>query len=508
MKLITIIALFISAFSLSGQTRYAKIIDFDGVPQGARQIVPYGDEYFVSYYQVCINRAGNLLEECGGLLKIDDLATISDSNLIREFSVSFNSVMADDTRNKLYFCGEPNIDNNYAQEFLLGEVNPNLLYENDFFSFKYPDENQINYFQKNVNKFHENIVVECSSRNSKTDTISTLVLVVNPEKLLDTFLKLDVGFFTQSWHSYVDNKNRLTLYLASEIGITRYSHILKFDTSFQKVWHWSSEVSNNQQLPYGCQLRDGKTLIAMTTPGFSYIGSVWAINEDKSVAWKFEFPDKNGGQRRDILRLKELKNGDILGVGYYGDARNDNPDFLEIPFMFRLNNNGQLLWLKAFYRDKYKPNGSLLVGSFLDAEELENGDILAVGHIRNYLEHDPIINGPREDNDILIVRTDANGCINDACLKVTKLEDVISTTTNHPSHLPVSYLFPNPSGGRMELMNHEEVHSLSLLDAAGAKVYETREITNSIQIDGLHGIYLAYIQLKSGEVVRQKVVFY
>ena len=198
MKLIIIIALFISAFSLSGQTRYAKIIDFDGVPQGARQIVPYGDEYFVSYYQVCINRAGNLLEECGGLLKIDDLATISDSNLIREFSVSFNSVMADDTRNKLYFCGEPNIDNNYAQEFLLGEVNPNLLYENDFFSFKYPDENQINYFQKNVNKFHENIVVECSSRNSKTDTISTLVLVVNPEKLLDTFLKLDVGFFTQS----------------------------------------------------------------------------------------------------------------------------------------------------------------------------------------------------------------------------------------------------------------------------------------------------------------------
>ncbi len=508
MKLITIIVLLFSAFTLSSQTRYAKIIDFDGVPQGARQIVPYGDEYFVSYYQVCINRAGNLLEECGGLLKIDDLGTISDSNLIREFSVSFNSILADDTRNKLYFCGEPNIDNNYANEFLLGEVNDEILNDYNFKSFKFPNNEQTNYFLINSNFFNGKIILDGSSRNSRNDTISTIVLTINSDDYLDTFVKIDVGFFTLPWTSYVDQNQRFSLHVQSKIGITRYSHILKFDTSFQQVWHWSSEVSNNQQLPYGCQLRDGKTLVAMTTPGFSYIGSVWAINEDKSVAWKFEFPDKNGGQRRDILRLKELKNGDILGVGYYGDTRNDNPDFLEIPFMFRLNNKGQLLWLKAFYRDKYKPNGSLLVGSFLDAEELENGDILAVGHIRNYVEHDPIINGPREDNDILIVRTDANGCINDACLKVTKLEDVISTTTNHPTYLPVSYLFPNPSGGQTDVFNPEQVLFIELYDMAGTKVYETYDITNGIQTEGLHGVYLAHIHIKSGEVVRQKVVFY
>ncbi|MFZ1703133.1 MAG: T9SS type A sorting domain-containing protein, partial [Saprospiraceae bacterium] len=270
----------------------------------------------------------------------------------------------------------------------------------------------------------------------------------------------------------------------------------------------SSEVSNNQQLPYGCQLSDGKTLVAMTTPGFSYIGSVWAINEDKSVAWKFEFPDKNGGQRREIRRLKQLKNGDILGVGQYGDTRNDNPDFLQIPFMFRLTDKGQLLWLKAFYRDVYLSENVLINGHFLDATELENGDILAVGQIGNYLTFDPIIGGPRPDNDILIVRTDANGCINDACLKVTKLEDVISATTNHLSHLPVSYLFPNPSGGHTDIFNPEQVLFIELYDIAGTKVYETYDITNGIQTEGLHGMYLAHIHIKSGEVVRQKVVFY
>ncbi|MFZ1705766.1 MAG: hypothetical protein WAT79_15570, partial [Saprospiraceae bacterium] len=264
MKLITIIVLFISAFTLSGQTRYAKIIDFDGVPQGARQIVPYGDEYFVSYYQVCINRAGNLVEVCGGLLKIDDLASIADSNLIREFSVSFNSVLADDTRDKLYFCGEPNIDNNYAQEFFLGEVNPGNLSEKKFKSYKIPIEQQINYFQTASTMFNEGLFLGGTSQIKDQNKVTTIGIYCNDKLSLDTFWVIDLGISSILRSSYKDVNNRLVLHIASQIGITRYSHILKFDTSFQQVWHWSSEVSNNQQLPYGCQLSDGKTLVAMT----------------------------------------------------------------------------------------------------------------------------------------------------------------------------------------------------------------------------------------------------
>lgn len=496
------------SFTLSGQTRYAKIIDFDGVPQGVRQIVPYGDEYFVSYYQVCINRAGNLLEECGGLLKIDDLATIADSNLIREFSVSFNSILLDKKNVKLFFCGEPEIDNNYAHEFLLGEVNLEDLTENSFIAFKIPDEKLINYFQTNTAYYNNNILIGGSARKIEPDTINTIIISISEDKILDTFKVFNLGLNSNSVTSYVDNENRFSIHLKSEIGIVKYSHIVKFDTLFQKVWQWTSEVTNHQQLPYGSELKDGKTLICMHTPGFSNIGSIWAINEDKSVAWKFEFPDKNGGQKREIRRLKQLKNGDILGVGLYGDTRNDNPDFLEIPFMFRLTDKGQLLWLKAFYRDVYLSENVLINGHFLDATELENGDILAVGQIGNYLTFDPIIGGPRPDNDILIVRTDANGCINDACQKVTKLEDVISTTTNHPIQLPVSYLFPNPSGGQTDVFNPEQVLFIVFYDMAGTKVYETYDITNGIQTEGFHGVYLAHIHIKSGEVVRQKVVFY
>ena len=48
---------------------------------------------------------------------------------------------------------------------------------------------------------------------------------------------------------------------------------------------------------------------------------------------------------------------------------------------------------------------------FLMWLKMENGDLMAVGRIDDYLEYDPIAMTERADPDILIVRTDANGCI-------------------------------------------------------------------------------------------------
>lgn len=85
---------------------------------------------------------------------------------------------------------------------------------------------------------------------------------------------------------------------------------------------------------------------------------------------------------KEILRLKQIKNGDIVGVGYYGDTRNDNPDYIQIPFIFRLSKDGTLKWLKAFYRDVKLPNDNLVYGYFSDVVEMENGDLMAVGRNR------------------------------------------------------------------------------------------------------------------------------
>jgi hypothetical protein len=168
---------------------------------------------------------------------------------------------------------------------------------------------------------------------------------------------------------------------------------------------------------------------------------------------------------------------------------------------------GQLIWLKAFYRDVYLPDNNLLDGSFLDAVELENGDIIAVGHQGNYLNFDPIINGQRPDHDILIIRMDTNGCIDPKCETITKIESTVSTTQHHETAGYTAFLFPNPSDGSMELMNHTVVASVSVFDLNGSLLFRQADPGRSLDLTGLPpGLYIAHLTLKDSKVIKQKMV--
>ena len=48
-----------------------------------------------------------------------------------------------------------------------------------------------------------------------------------------------------------------------------------------------------------------------------------------------------------------------------------------------------LLWEKSYYRDRHVLD--FCEGSFQDVEETKNGELIAVGDLRNYLEYDPIV---------------------------------------------------------------------------------------------------------------------
>ena len=78
---------------------------------------------------------------------------------------------------------------------------------------------------------------------------------------------IDLGFNTLSWSSYIDKDKLLTLHIYntdSLIGLNDKSIILKLDTNFQEVWRWESPKLG-QQLPHGCQLSDGRSIVAMHT---------------------------------------------------------------------------------------------------------------------------------------------------------------------------------------------------------------------------------------------------
>jgi hypothetical protein len=102
----------------------------------------------------------------------------------------------------------------------------------------------------------------------------------------------------------------------------------------------------------------------------------------------------------------------------------------------KINENGDVLWEK-----KYRTlNDSIFAISDLNRViEDDNGDILTLGSssVSFYGREELGIN-------CWIIRTDANGCINDECLDVTAFTDIVQEA-------PVLLIYPNPTDNNVSL---------------------------------------------------------
>ena len=494
----------IIANGLDCQTTFAKIIDFNATPQYADQIVAYKGHYYMAYTQICINEEGNLLESCGGVIKLDDHANMLDSNLIRKFSDNYECIAIDTTTDKIYLTGEEFYEENYAYRFMVNKFDimdfKNI--KHDFYTFA--DVDQINYFQKSTLLWKDRLILVGSSRSISDEDIKSLIFSVKDMKI-DTSCLIDFGIGTLTWSSFLDLNNNLVLCVGNSptADSGNKTVIVKLDTNFQEVWRWESP-NNVEQLPFGCGLIDGRIVIAMDTPGFSNIASVWCVNPDKSLSWKMEFPEKNSQIFRKIFRLKQLKDGSIMGAGEYGNLTlNKEVKIFKVPFIFKISKDGKFLWEKAFYNTP--PIADYAFGYFTDILEAANGDLIAVGRLDNYLEYDPIAKTERPDPDIIIVRTDANGCIDDDCATVTKIEKIVKTD-EESTQIESELLFPNPAYDKLELLNPGIVVSIVLYDMNGRKCLEIDHPHKTLDTGRLSGLYIAKIKLISGRTISQKIV--
>jgi hypothetical protein len=258
-----------------------------------------------------------------------------------------------------------------------------------------------------------------------------------------------------------------------------------------------------------CELANGNIVIALADKTFNNAVKLVCIREDKSIAWEFKFWDHNTKTARDVYSLKKLKNGDFIGTGTYGNTNiNMSTRILRVPYIFRITADGKLLWEKAFYRDRRVLD--FCEGSLHDVEETENGDIMAVGNLRNYLEYDPIVMQGRSDPDIFIVRMDANGCIDDKCEMLTKVfPDTLSSAINTSHFFEEAMIYPNPSNGHIELLNNEAVSRLYFYTAQGVLAKEVATPDQDLFLTDLpSGMYIIHLQLKSGKIIKQKIIIH
>lgn len=312
------------------------------------------------------------------------------------------------------------------------------------------------------------------------------------------------------WSSFVDVNNQLTLsVLTRENAINEKAHIIKYDKDLNLVWHWISDLSSSTQIPTTCELYGGDLMVALADKTFNNAVKLQCIKQDKSIAWEFKFWDHNTKTARNVNSLKRLKNGDFIGTGTYGNTNiNVSSIIFRVPYIFRMTADGKLLWEKAFYRDR--PVLDFCEGVFEDVEETENGDLIAVGGLKNYLEYDPIVMQGRSDPDIFIVRMDANGCIDDKCEMLTKIiPDAISSIVNTEQAYEEAMLYPNPSNGQMELLNNKEVSKLYFYTAQGVLAQEIATPDQDLSLTDLpSGMYIVHLLLKSGKIIKQKIIIH
>lgn len=295
-------------------------------------------------------------------------------------------------------------------------------------------------------------------------------------------------------------------YMVGEI-LKEIVHIIEYDSDLNVLWHYTTENKSTQQLPHLCELENASIVLALSDPSYNKIAMLRCINPDKSIAWQFQFQDNNGKILRQVNKLKRLKNGDFVGIGSYGNLNlNEDVRIVQVPYIFRFSSKGQLLWEKAFYRER--PVLDYCNGSFKDLVEMENGDLMAVGRLDNYLVYDSIVMQGRTDPDIFIVRLDSNGCLDDKCNMLTKVfADTTSKVENVLKLEEDAMLYPNPTIDYLELLNYEAVSKISFYSLQGSLQNEIYAPTSVISTDELpKGLYLVHLHLKTGKIVKQKVI--
>jgi hypothetical protein len=501
------------AVQLYSQPYFIKIVDYDSLPQASQQIVKVKDNYYIlGYWQTC----NDLQSQCGGILKMDDYGKIQQKVLLEKFSNNPNSILIDS--NKILLTGEEYYtDDEKGNKFQVYEINPSNLEVTKNYFVKDDNNPFINMFQL-CNTIWNNKTVVAGSGNKVNGGSRGLIYIYNKENILDTLIKIDylIGNIIP-WECYVDKDNNLTIHLQVEDWITRhkYESFIKYDTNYKKMKEWRSNAMHfNNTVPWGFEDKAGNIIISTVNKQAQYINDLSSIRVDSTLNWRMDWYKPSivdqYNQVRYIERLRPARNGDIIGVGRYGDQT--GPPYLKnLPFIFRVNTEGKLLWHKVYYKNKTRPtdlpnNAFYLQGDFSDVVEADNGDLIAVGRIENNIPYDPRVGGPRVDGDILIARLRSDGCLEPGCGELNIIDPLTTAITDVALPDFKINIYPNPLAGDEVTIAIQSDHDLDHLeitihDLTGKQIARDKAINGDNKINISQAGYYLITVTSDGKVL-------
>jgi hypothetical protein len=274
--------------------------------------------------------------------------------------------------------------------------------------------------------------------------------------------------------------------------------IEKYDEDLNLVWKYQPPDSllflGNDIHLYGTVLNNGNIFFSYYKFGWNdRLPNLRCIDTvSKQAKWEYDFPNINS-YKRQVLKTKELKNGDILISGQYATLAS-NPRIKNSPWLMRIDRNGNRKWERAFV--ELAPDGQDKTGALWDAIELDNGDIMACGFVINNNKQVP-----------LLIRTDAEGCIHQAQANCPTVQiiDLMSEAVDEIGEAVMS-VRPNPASTYITI-NAPSNSAYTIFSSSGKPIIKgIAEDGFEIDISQLTtGFYAVKVIDNTGQIYYQKL---
>jgi len=462
------------------------------------QLLTYQDRLYVLSKTICDN-----FDNCTSLSEIDEYGEILWTEIIPEIDVTSNSSII---RNDTIFISSSNYGGRNKMVMSWFTLDGERLGHTEI---EHPELKFTTMYILTTTIFRDQLII--GAYGYREDKANTLIYVLNNEFELDTLIIANkAGFISSPRGFFVTQDSLLTVMISvDDQGNTPrdYRVIQQYNKDLEVVWRYETEDKGfDLTVSVGCELPDGRLVMSIRSAQSTNIAGLRCLNRDGSVSWDWHL-NWHGSRRRLIVRVKPLPNGDVIATGQYSELQFGAIRLLSSPFLLKVSSTGQLLWERTYYEidpgintTDGRPQNRF--GAFWDFTILPDNDILLSGFVRH------------DSWDILLVRTDSNGCIDPDNCGTENLIDLASSTQEPVVEMPRIRIFPNPSPQGilyvdMSLYHYLHTYRFSLYDLSGRRVFSEAMVgaSHSFAPGVSSGMYIATVEMDGRVVHTEQVVF-
>jgi hypothetical protein len=445
------------------------------------QIIGGKNQFYITVQSSC-----NQAYSCGILSAIDENGNILWKTIIEHSDIASNSCLV--MNDTIYISGNYSPFNNKTQ---IHKINSDgkILYHNLI------NDSLHRYSAFNVgdmNWFDGKLVL--TGQSFVDDKSKAIIMKVNKNLTLDE-IKIDTTKEQSLLRDAIIGPDSFLTCFIDQSNKSRpfdMRRIEKYDKDLNLVWKFIPDtLLSNMINIHGTVLNDGRIAYTYFTWGYpSRLPNVRCLDTvSKQNAWQYDYP-KISQHARNIYRMKQLKNGDILLIGEYV-SKVSAPHINGSPYLMRLDLNGTRKWERAYV--EWDTDGEDKGGVLWDAIELDNGDLMSVGFVRNNGKWDP-----------LLIRTDADGCIDQSTpsCPTVQIFDLMTGAVDVIGDKK-TVIMPNPASDYIILKNEDLVFPVRyvMYSHTGQLISSGQtDMSGSVNINSLtSGIYLLNISDQNGK---------